>query len=192
MKPLNSSEFLSKLKTESLFLLEQMENISNHTPLELLESNNGRGGWNTIQVLEHLNSYYRYYLPRIERLIAGSTLGPNPIFKPGLLGSYFTKTMQPKNGRVANKMKAMKNHSPSTDLNARTVIAEFLQWQRLLPLLMDRSQKADLNRIKVPLSIAPFLRMKLGDVFGFMVAHNNRHWVQIENLLERYPAIQPA
>mgnify|MGYP001765156742 CR=1 FL=1 len=192
MKPINSSELLSKLKADSLFLLEQIENISNHTPLELLESNNGRGGWNTIQVLEHLNSYYRYYLPRIERLIDDSTPGPDPLFRPGILGNYFTQTMQPKNGRVANKMKAMKNHSPSTDLDAKAVITEFLQWQRLLPLLIDRSEKVNLNRIKVPISIAPFFKMKLGDVFGFMVAHNNRHWVQIENLLERYPVLQPS
>ncbi|MBC6490478.1 DinB family protein [Flavihumibacter stibioxidans] len=187
MKPINSSELLSKLRAKSLFLLDQIENIGNHTPMELLEMNDGMGRWNTLQVLEHLNTYYRYYLPRIETLLEKSATGPNQYFKPGFLGNYFTRTMQPRNGRVANKMKAMKNHSPSPELDGRLVISEFLQWQRKLGLLIERSENVNLNKIRVPISIAPFIKLKLGDVFAFIVAHNNRHWVQIENLLERYP-----
>lgn len=192
MKPVNSSEFLHQLRKESLFLLDQVEHISNHCPMELLENSNGSGRWNCIQVLEHLNSYYRYYLPKIENLIEHSPADPHPHFKPGILGNYFTRTMQPKNGEVPNKMKAMKNHSPSASLDSKSVTREFLQWQRLLGLLIERSEKVNLNRIRVPISIAPFLTMKLGDVFAFMVAHNNRHWVQIENLLERFPATRIA
>jgi len=41
--------------------------------------------------------------------------------------------------------------------------------------LLTQARQADLSATRVPLSIAPFLRLRLGDVFGFNVAHNERH-----------------
>ena len=186
MKQLKTTDLLITLKDESLFLLEQIENISRDTPIELLETNDGKGRWNTFQVLEHLNSYYRYYIPIMENKIEQSSTYSDSFFYPGWLGGYFTRTMMPKNGEVRNKMKAMKNHSPDPDLNGEVVIKEFLQWQRKLILLIRRAEKVNLNSIRIPLSIAPFIRLKLGDILMFIVAHNQRHWIQIENLLGRF------
>jgi hypothetical protein len=37
---------------------------------------------------------------------------------------------------------------------------------------------SDLNEIRIGLSIVPWLTLKLGDVFQFLVAHQERHMVQ--------------
>ncbi|WP_332732199.1 DinB family protein [Flavihumibacter sp.] len=190
MKHYNSSNLINSLKEDSVLLLEQIEQIVNHTPIELLESNDGPGRWNTLQVLEHLNSYYRYYIPKMTELVEKSVTAPSVFFTPGLLGGYFTRSMMPKDGVVKNKMKAMKGHSPNAQLNSENVLSEFLQWQRKLILLIGKAENIDLNAIRVPVSIAPYLKLKLGDMLMFIVAHNKRHWVQIEKLLERYPAHQ--
>ncbi len=190
MKQYNSSNLLHSLKEDSVLLLEQVEQIGSHTPIELLEANDGPGRWNTLQVLEHLNSYYCYYIPKMLELVEKSATEPSVFFKPGILGGYFTRSMMPKDGVVKNKMKAMKGHSPNTQLNSENVISEFLQWQRKLILLIGKAENIDLNAIRVPISIAPYLKLKMGDMLMFIVAHNKRHWVQIENLLERYPALQ--
>ncbi|GAO41532.1 DinB family protein [Flavihumibacter petaseus] len=186
MKASLSSEFLNGLKGASIFLLEQINQISTHTPKDLLEVNDGAGRWNTLQVIEHLNTYYRYYIPLMEVRILASNRPARQHFQPGWLGGWFTRTMAPKCGKVANKMKAMKNHSPSPDLTAEVVLGEFLRWQRKFIHLIQLSESHDISAIRIPISIAPFIRLQLGDTLAFITAHNERHWIQIENLLGRY------
>ncbi|MBZ5859493.1 DinB family protein [Flavihumibacter profundi] len=183
MKPFNSSVLLRELSNESLVLLEDITQIAEQTSPDLLETNDGPGRWNTLQVLEHLNSYYRYYLPLMEHKMELSTKHAQPLFKPGWLGDYFTRSMLPKNGTISNKMKAVKSHSPNPKLNSSHVIGEFLQWQRKLVHLLHLAERCDLNAIRIPISISPFIKLKLGDVFRFIIAHNQRHQVQIGKLL---------
>ncbi|HEY8397391.1 MAG TPA: DinB family protein [Flavihumibacter sp.] len=190
MKALIATDLLQHLKEESVALLDQIDAMYQHTPLELLETNDGPNRWNTLQVLEHLNTYYRYYIPLIEKAMAEASnkqAGPSKHFKPGWLGGYFTKSMLPRQGKVTNKIKAMKAHSPSPDLDKERVMTEFMQWQRQFILLIERGRQVDLNKIRIPISIAQFIKLKLGDVFMFIAAHNQRHWVQIEKLLGRLP-----
>jgi len=187
MKALIAAELLQTLKEEGLYLLNEVEAIGQHTPLELLEANDGAGRWNTLQVLEHLNTYYRYYIPLIDRLLEKSTEPARTHFQPGWLGGYFTRSMLPQQGQVKNKMKAMKSHSPSAYLDKEKVVGEFLQWQRKFLLILEKARQKDIQAIRVPISIASFIRLRLGDVLMFITAHNQRHWVQIEQLLGRLP-----
>ncbi len=189
MKALLAGDLLQTLKEEALFLLKEVEAMQQHTPLELLETTDGPGRWNTLQVLEHLNTYYRYYIPVLEKAMEASTTQAVMYFKPGWLGGYFTKSMLPKNGKVVNKMKAMKGHSPTAALDASAVLNDFLQAQRRFILLIDKARQHNLGAIRIPISIASFIRLKLGDVLMFITAHNQRHWVQIEQLLGRLPAV---
>lgn len=186
MKQLEAIKWLQALKSASLQLLEQISAIEEHTPVEELETNDGPGRWNTIQVLEHLNSYYRFYIPQMEMRIEASKRPAKKYFTPGWLGGFFTKSMLPKNGVVTNKMKAMKNHSPEPGQDAEKVMTEFLRWQRKLIHLLQLAESHDISGIRIPISITPFIRLKLGDAFAFIVAHNDRHWIQVEKLLGRY------
>jgi hypothetical protein len=95
--------------------------------------------------------------------------------------------MLPQQGQIKNKMKAMKGHSPTAKLNKEQVVTEFLQWQRKFLLIIEKAGQKDIQSIRVPISIASFIRLRLGDVLMFITAHNQRHWVQIEQLLGRLP-----
>ena len=80
------------------------------------------GKWSVIQVLEHLNSYGRYYLLAIERSM-NTNKEAVAYFKPGWFGNYFTKLMKPgENGTIANKMQSPKDHRPSKYLDAFPVL----------------------------------------------------------------------
>jgi len=103
MNPLNTAILLKQLKESSIYLLDQVTRITEHLPMAMLEKNDGDGRWNTLQVLEHLNTYYVYYLPIIEEKIENSGTHPQVNFHPGWLGAYFTRMMQPKDGIVQNK-----------------------------------------------------------------------------------------
>jgi hypothetical protein len=80
-------------------------------------------------------------------------------------------------------MKSPKNHFPKTISESHKEISEFIdQLERLLQLLM-KARQADLNKRGVGISIAPFIKLKLGDVFMFVIAHIVRHTRQAERAL---------
>lgn len=183
MKSIKSAILLQQLMESSISLLEDISRLEEYNGTGQLEMNDGAGRWNILQVLEHLNSYYAYYLPIIEMKTSDSNATSRIDFTPGWLGAYFTNMMQPKDGTIKNKMKAFSNHIPPPRLQASKVIEEFLQHQRKLIYLLELAKKRDINSIRIPISLTPFIKLKLGDTFNFIIAHNNRHLIQIYNLL---------
>jgi hypothetical protein len=81
-------------------------------------------------------------------------------------------------------MQTPKNHQPTNNSESHLSIAEFIDQQERLLVLLEQAKQIDLNRTKVPISIAPFIKLKLGDVFMFLVAHNFRHVLQVNNAID--------
>ncbi len=142
------------------------------------------GKWSIVQIIEHLNSYNRYYLPQIENVLrdAGRKAVPhNPLFHPGFFGNYFTKMMQPSQDGVKGKTyKAPKDHIPPPCLDSVKVMEEFIRQQHRLAEFLQKGMDTDIGRLKVPVSISRFIKLKLGDTFRFLIAHQQRHFMQIE------------
>ncbi len=146
--------------------------------------------WSAAQCLEHLNIYGRHYLPAIEKAIQqGKASGKKPAqrFHAGWLGAYFTQLMQPRQGGVLkSKMKAPKNAVPAAQPDPQRMLAEFIdQQEKMLELLRDAAN-VDLNALRVPISLSPWIRLKLGDTFGFVIAHIERHVLQADRSLRGY------
>ncbi len=143
--------------------------------------------WSANECLQHLNSYGNYYLPAIEKAInlATKQTTGNNVFNAGWLGNYFTKLMLPtENGLVAKPMKSPKDHVPLTIAESHDVIAAFIEQQEKLLQLLSLSKKIDWNKTRVPISIATFIKLKLGDTFLFLIAHQYRHILQAEKALK--------
>lgn len=143
--------------------------------------------WSANECLQHLNSYGRYYLPAIDRVLSKSqTSESSNQFSPGWLGNYFTKLMMPEaDGTLSKKMHSPSDHSPKTIIETHLVISEFIDQQEKLLQLLRMAKKIDLNKNRVGISIAPFIKLKLGDVFMFLIAHIVRHTHQAERALEK-------
>jgi hypothetical protein len=97
------------------------------------------------------------------------------------MGAYFTQMMDPETGK--RKFKAFKGHIPPSNLNSAAVVSEFIRQQEELLYLLRESISKDLDAIRIPVSIVPFIRMKIGDVFQFLVAHDERHMQQAKRNL---------
>ena len=81
------------------------------------------------------------------------------------------------------KYKAIKGHIPVKDLHAASVVARFIDQQEELLLLLRKAGHSNLNK-RIAVTISPLIRLKAGDVFRFLVAHNERHLQQaLRNLL---------
>lgn len=166
-------------------LLQRTDNLHKLTDAQLLQHPQPEA-WSIAQVLEHLNSYNRYYLREIEIALQRARskgVRHNDGFSPGWLGNYFTKMMEPgTNGVVAKKYKSPQDHAPSPMLHASTVLREFVAGEQRLIDFLQQGARSDMNGIRVPISISRMIRLKLGDTFRFLIAHQQRHFQQIERL----------
>lgn len=182
MPVFNTIQLLNKLNNDVQQMLARIEDINALSDTDL-NRQPAPGKWSVAQVLEHLNSYNRYYLPEMEKALA-KRLPFNPQFKAGWFGNYFTNMMAPKAQKVTNKMSSPKDHVPAERLDSAKVLAEFLNGQSRLAALLKQAEKNDVGKLKVPISISRFIKLKLGDTFRFLIAHQQRHFVQIDNVLK--------
>jgi uncharacterized damage-inducible protein DinB len=138
------------------------------------------GGWSIVQCLWHLNSYGDYYLPKIKSELTRNYQA-NAYFKSTWLGSYFIRIMKP--SVPMKKYKAFKNHIPPVELEADKVVAEFILQQEQLLSYLKLARHTDMNRIRIPVSLMRWIKLKLGDVFQFIIAHDERHLQQAKRNL---------
>ena len=168
-------------------IINQAERLKQFDP-EILRRRSGPTSWNVLECLEHLNLYGNFYLPEIERSIKNSVTKGSPDFKSGYLGSYFAKSMLPK--EKLNKMKTFKDKNPLNTKLDKTVIDNFIAQQIKLIELLNQSRKVNLNKVKIKTSIASFLRLKLGDTFQFLLNHIIRHLNQTQRILSETEGIR--
>jgi DinB superfamily len=153
---------------------------------EVLRQSPAEGKWSVAQVLDHLNGYNRYYLSAIESQLDKTAL-PNAqeTFRAGWLGKYFTNLMMPPApGKKTVKMKSPKDHEPASFPDPEAMIREFISGEEKLLMLLEKSREINLGKVRIPISLNRFIRLKLGDTFHFLVAHQQRHFFQIQQILE--------
>ena len=185
MPTYNTKRLLRELQEQTETLLNEAISEWQMLPPGVLLQQPAAGKWSAAQCIEHLNSYGRYYLPAIENAINNSKAKGQkqaPKFNSGWLGNFFTNMMKP--GEKIKKMSSPKDHTPMAELDAVKVIAEFMDQQERLLHLLDKAAEIDLNKATVAISIAKFIRLKLGDVLMFLIAHNERHILQAERALQ--------
>ena len=176
------------MQTEHLLqsLIEQTRQIINkaeklkEADISYLSKRPATGGWTILECLQHLNLYGDYYLPEIKNAIDTATAHPDTNFKSGWLGNYFSQSMLPK--KKLNKMKTFKDKDPINSNLDKQVIDVFLRQQMTLLTLLNESRNVNLNKVRIRISIARFIKLKLGDTFQFLINHMIRHMQQIDRI----------
>lgn len=180
MSKISKTELIENLIAEVENHLSDTTKLFQNLPNEILLKPAENGGWSIAQCLEHLNTYSQYYLPQIKKGLENASKTENKFFESSWLGAYFTKMMRPSSTK---KYKAFKNHIPNENLDSAAVLAEFIEHQETLLSYLKQAQNVDLERIKIPISITKWIKLSLGDVFQFMIAHDERHIQQAKRNL---------
>jgi uncharacterized damage-inducible protein DinB len=199
MKKFKSEELINQLQADVKQIIAAAEHLQTADPVKLNYCPE-EGSWSVAQVLEHLNAYNRHYLPAIEKSMIHISKDTSAWFIPGFWGNYFTKMMMPGNVyEIKNKMKASKNFIPDKGANVEAVFKEFFQHQNRLLQLLDVARRRNLNSIRIPISINKLVRLRLGDMFRFLIAHEQRHMIQARNAIkaigvstDKFPVILEA
>jgi hypothetical protein len=183
---MNAQELLNQLQADTRALILKVNHLLNEDP-RLLSRKISPDKWSIAQIIEHLKSYGKYYLPEMQKALEKAEHAGKKArheFTPGWLGNYFTRMMLPKEGKVTNRMQSPRDHWPAEDLNGREVLNEFLQQQHDLLDYLERAKKVNIGGVRIPISISRVIRLKLGDTFRFYIAHQERHFIQVANTLE--------
>ena len=184
MAKFKSEDLIKELKEDVQRLQAAADHLKNTEKSKLVFVEND-GKWSVVQCLEHLNEFGRFYLPAVEKAIAVKTGEKNAWFNSGFLGDYFTKSMKPKNVfDIKNKMKTMKRFTFPNSLNVDTVMKEYIDQKIRLQHLLDTANDRDLNSIRIPITLTKMIKLKLGDIFRFLIAHEQRHMIQARNTLK--------
>ncbi|MDW9381541.1 DinB family protein [Chryseobacterium sp. JV558] len=177
---ISALELLDQLKEITRQHIQYAQALTQKTEEEL-NFRTSQDSWSSLECLEHLNRYGTFYIPEISNRIAASKTSPNDIFKSGILGNYFAKSMLPK--EKLNKMKTLKLMNPVHSRLNKTVVDEFISQQKQLLELLEKAQHIDLEKTKTSISISKFIKLKLGDTFRFVIYHNVRHVEQVQKIL---------
>lgn len=175
MKNISQKKLISSLIRMNTAHIEKAILLA-ETPEDKILKKPGEGAWNAHQTIEHLNRYFDFYLPEIEKCInKGIVHVGNNEFKSGWLGNYFANSMLNKNGK-AKPIKTFKDKNPSEFGNIReNNMLIFMNNLKQLNDLIIQAEKTNLTKTKTSISLSKFIKLRLGDTLRFIINHNERH-----------------
>jgi len=162
-------ELIAELIEKTRININKVEKLRELSEKELNYKENTEK-WSVLECIEHLNLYGDFYNPEIRKNIETSHSKPSERFKSGIIGNYFVNTMLPKN--KLNKMKTFKDKNPlGSSLNIN-VIDRFISQQKEFLELIEKSKNINFAKTKTAISMSKLIKLKLGDTFRFILAHN--------------------
>ncbi len=166
------------LRVNQLFSAVQNEDALITSPLP--------GKWSAKQCVEHLILTMDVYIPRITRAIESGVKSDEDQYPHGRFGKKFADSMLPKTeGGRTPQMKTFKSLQPGvTGASSIDVVMSFAEQMKTIKTLIQKSQYLDLKKARVTSAVGPILRFRLGDVYPFLLAHNERHIIQAEKAVE--------
>jgi len=172
---MKSNELLQDIETATLSILKVVE--KNFAPLssEALNQKPNPQKWSIAECLEHLNYYSSYYNKEIKTALENAKQKQwkaVPIFSSTWLGKKSIAAVHPSNTKATQTPKAL---NPSLSSVQADVIPRFIAAQNEFLTLIRSAQNINLNKTKVRIEVFKLLKLRLGDLFLFIVAHNQRH-----------------
>ena len=113
-------------------------------------------------------------------------IGQKENFTHSLIGKLAANSMAPKeNKEIPMKMKTFKILKPNElEYNKLEVLDIFLGYQNDVIAVIEGAADMSLEKPKIVTAAGPILKMRLGDALHFMIAHNQRHALQAQNVLK--------
>jgi DinB superfamily len=145
------------------------------------------GSWSIIEVLDHITTSNSLYFSQLEHNI--SKAQPNQArnyssHKPGFWGSLIYGTVNPEL-RLKRKSKSSGKFRPTVgnSPNVEALLAKFNESQTKLLALMERSRGVNMQGVSVKSPGVFFITYHLADLYKILGAHEERHWLQINDIL---------
>lgn len=177
---MNKTEFLNTWKAEAQINLQFIENEVVKLTDAQLNFKPDADKWSVLQCIEHLNRYSEYYLKVMDTKLSKASEKGTEEVKRSWFGNMSIKSIHPDNRK---KSKTLGRLNPAVSEVNRQVLQDFIAHQKNLLRLMTKAEKYSLNSIKIPADVFKLLKLRLGECFEFVIVHQQRHILQIRELV---------
>lgn len=147
--------------------------------------------WSAAECIDHLNVTNRHYVDALEATLADTAPSASPprTYRPGwILGDRMVQGVDPDALDQKRSAPSFMQPTDPADLDVDAVCATYLDHADRLLDVLDTARNHDLGGVRVPSSIAFWIRLKLGDVLRLLVLHDQRHLIQARRALDAAPA----
>jgi hypothetical protein len=183
---MNFNKHLEKLKQEANLITSLVK--SEFLTLDPVQLNfrAEKSQWSILECFEHLNRYYRFYIPEIRSAISKAKPNTGDVeVSSTWIGRLSISLMHPDN---KSKKKTFKHMNPIHSQLSVNTIKEFLSFQQEMILLIESAKGIDLNSRLVRMEFLKMLRMNLAESLEFVVIHIKRHVYQAEAISKHIPS----
>ena len=181
--------FLRKMEDLARDQKSMIENTFLDLDTDLLKKRPSEDKWSIAECFAHLNLTLDIYLPQMDNAIEQTEKYTPPAeeFKYSLLGKLALYAMEPKKDKTFRlKMKTFKKLEPQqSDLNSKEELNHFIEHQEKTNQIIEDLKKINIGKAKIITAMGPLLKMRIGDALHFMLAHNQRHILQAQNVLQK-------
>ena len=179
---------LENLLERSNRLAWKAENEITNLDESLLQKNKNGKGWNTLEVIDHLNAVYQHYLPKLEKAINqapnNSSVNQSEKHSLSFFGKMMINSMTPTSSRKRKfKMNTFGDFHPGNSLEGNSTISEYLNLKETFNQLLKESRNHYFGKQKVNSAIGPIMKFYVVECFAFLIAHEERHFLQIEEII---------
>lgn len=181
---ISTQKYLDGVISELEQAISRVEKLTANLDEKTLNLPEADGKWSMLQCIEHITLATAVYVKNFNEKLNGQQLpAAADNYKGHWKGKMFAKMNAPKpEGEIPMKLKTFKFLEPKSQLNSNTVMAEFKQVHEQMIGLVEKSRGVNIDRIKVPTALGSMVKLRLGEALRFIVAHTQRHLVQLERI----------
>ena len=147
--------------------------------------------WSIAEIFEHLYITHRISLDQILQRISKAPDVKASHFQTGWLGDFIYERTMPRADGSLFRLRTPGMFQPKSQAyDGREVLERFLQQQDTIHDVLQHAFCKDLKKIKVPLPLTRLISLRLGDNLRIIIAHNERHILQAQRILEARHVVQ--
>ncbi len=144
--------------------------------------------WSVLEIAEHMNLSSGHYLRLLQKVYSDpkSNIVFKETFTPGRFGEMGVKAMRPTaEGKINWKMRTLGIFEPRTaSTKGKAALEELRSMLKGFMALLEQAKVRGLEGERITSTLGPILRFRMGDAFRFPIAHQQRHFVQIDRTLQ--------
>lgn len=144
--------------------------------------------WSALDVIDHLNKVYALYLDNFQRLINEAPILDDAVKSPvqrTLIGRMAIFGCRPKHGRRRMKIKTFDFFQPTLE-DPKVIMTDFSNNKDRFHTLIKTARNKDVRGIKIQTALGSKVKFYIPECFEFLLVHEQRHLVQIQELLDRH------
>lgn len=189
---INANQLIQQLSADLSEVIEEVnKRVNSVEELEHLNLPEADRKWSMLQCIAHMTLAAKIYVENTDKAFANhEQRDSNYEFRSHWRSDWFTNRIAPDaNAIIKNRIRTMKSMYPKEVLDKDQTLADFNELHHKMLQQLETARNYDLNRIKISSALGPILKFRLGDGFRFVIAHAQRHIVQLKRIHQNLPEI---